>query len=271
MGDGDIDAPRMLAELDFPAGEAERGRILADYGSALDPMRRFLMTVDVARGAHPHQKFAICHLLSRSLSDLLAGGHLAAHCYLPQAYSVLRPVIDSADLIKLFARDADAAERWTTTENAHVEFSPSAVRKLIGAEKRNPLHEHFSESGSHPRFAGAQISGAMRVASDDPEDRTAMFRVGPMWPEHPSTLLTWGFAFTLAIQLAESGQHLIPIATDAHETEVAWLTVFIESVDSTTRGQALVLDLLGEDSESPMRTVHAAGRELAVARLAELS
>jgi hypothetical protein len=74
---------------------------------------------------HPQQKFGIVHLLSRSVSDLLAGGHLAAHCYVAQAYSVLRPVLDSYHLIELFASDADEATSWTTTTRAPRRFRAS--------------------------------------------------------------------------------------------------------------------------------------------------
>ena len=87
-----------------------------------------LWVIRVRRDAHPQQKFGIVHLMTRSLSDLLAGGHLAAHCYLPQAYGVLRPVLDSCDLIELFAQDAEQARLWTVTERAHIDFAPARVR-----------------------------------------------------------------------------------------------------------------------------------------------
>src|SRR4051794_26800913 len=103
----EVDAARMLAELDFPSGAEHRDAILAAFARTLDPIRQMLGVITVRRDAPPQQKFGIVHLMTRSLSDLLAGGHLAAHCYLPQAYSVLRPVLDACDLITLFAQDAE--------------------------------------------------------------------------------------------------------------------------------------------------------------------
>ena len=138
-----------------------------------------------------HLRFASVHLLARSLSDLLAGGHLASHYYLPQAHSVLRPVIDSCDLMDLFAGHPDQAEKWVTTDRPWVDFAPATVRKLLGREKLDPVHSYFSEAGSHPRFEGARISGGLVINPEDPTDQTALFQVGPIWPEHPATLLIW--------------------------------------------------------------------------------
>ena len=83
----EVDAARMLAELDWPSGAEHRDAILAEFASTLDPIRRMLGEISFRRDAHPQQKFGIVHLMTRSLSDLLAGGHLAAHCYLPPLLS----------------------------------------------------------------------------------------------------------------------------------------------------------------------------------------
>src|SRR5215218_46312 len=104
-----------------------------------------LWVIRVRRDAHSRQKFGIVHLMTRSLSDLLAGGHLAAHCYMPRAYSVLRPVLDSCDLIELFGQDPEQATLWTVTEKAYSGFAPARVRKLIGRDKLDPVHSHFPE------------------------------------------------------------------------------------------------------------------------------
>jgi hypothetical protein len=265
-----IDARRMLMELDFPAGEDDRRAILRAYADTLEPVRRVLTDVHTRLDAHTQQKFGIVHLLSRSLSDLLAGGHLASHQYLPQAYAVLRPVLDSTDLIELFAQDPEEATLWTTTERAHIDFAPAAVRTKLGRERYDEVHGHFSESGSHPRFAGAQISGGMQVDRDNPEDKTAWFRIGPMWTEHPSTLLIWPFAFNLALQLAGALQHMLPLAEDPVAAERTWLHAYLESMDAANRGTGLALDLLGERAESPLRHVYAPARESVLARIAEV-
>jgi hypothetical protein len=63
---------------------------------------------------------------------------------------VLRPVIDSCDLIDLFAEFPEQAVRWVNTDKAHIDFAPSSVRKLLGRDRFDPVHSYFSESGSHP-------------------------------------------------------------------------------------------------------------------------
>jgi hypothetical protein len=229
-----------------------------------------LSEIHVRKDAHQQQKFGIVHLITRSLSDLLAGGHLAAHCYMPQAYSVLRPVLDSCDLIELFGQDPEQATLWTVTEKAYTDFAPARVRKLIGRDKLDPVHSHFSESGSHPRFAGARLSGGMRVAADNPEDRMAMLRIGPTWPEDVGTLLIWPFTFQLAVQLASYGYYLGPLADDAKAAEIAWLHCYIAAIDSATTGTTIVLDLLGEPSDSETRTMWPEGRAAGQSRLDDL-
>ena len=271
MSENEIDTQRMLLELDFPAGIPERHTILVAYGDALEPIRRMLTGIHSRADAHPQQKFTIYHLLARSLSDLLAGGHLAAHCYLPQAYGVLRPALDSADLVELFARDPEAATKWTTTESAHRDFAPSTVRKLLGRERFDPVHGYFSEHGSHPRFAGAQISGGMRIGADNPDDKTALLRIGPMWPEHPSSLLVWGFAFNLALHVATRGQHLAPLTADEQGARLIWLREYVVCVDAVQTGISIVLDQLGEGADSPLRSNYNSAREAASALLADLS
>lgn len=254
--DDEINAERMLLELDFPAGETERRAILTTFARAIEPTRRMLVQQEIKRDANPHQKFAIMHLLTRCLSDLLAGGHLASHAYVSQAYCVLRPVIDSCDLIELFGADAEQAMKWILTEKGYADFAPGSVRKLLGRDKLDPVHSHFSESGSHPRFAGAQISGGMRVAIDDPDEKTAVFRIGPMWPEHPSTLLVWPFAFQLASRTAMCGHHLIAMAGDQKVASRIWLAAYRESLLASQEGCSLVLDQLDEPADHPLRATH---------------
>ena len=87
--DDEINVERMLLELHFPAGEAERRAILTTFGRALEPTRRMLVQQEIKRAANPHQKFAIMHLLTRCLSDLLAGGHLVSQLTYP------RPIVSS--------------------------------------------------------------------------------------------------------------------------------------------------------------------------------
>ena len=241
----ELTAQRMLLELDLPAGEDDRRAIVKAFGVALDPIRRMLIGgLETSAKADVYQRFGIVHLLARSLSDLLAGGHLASHYYLSQAYNALRPVLESCDLIDLFASEPGKAEQWATTENAHRDFRPADVRALLGKHRYDPMYGHVSEAGSHPRFLGAQMSGGFTVDPRNREDRTAMFRVGPMWPEHPATLTIWPFAFWLATATASSAVHLIPLTTDPRAAERCWAREFLECVEASKSGTALAVALL---------------------------
>ena len=97
------------------------------------------------------------------------------------------------------------------------------------------MHSYFSEAGSHPRFQGARISGGLVINPDDPTDQTALFQVGPIWPEHPWTLLIWPFIFLLAAETANCGAHLVPLVDGERTTaELFW---FVPSSTASTRAR----------------------------------
>jgi hypothetical protein len=205
-----VDIPRMLAELDFPSGL--RAPVLRNFAAAADSLSLFVEGAARRPDVPGEQAFGIFHLLTRGLSDLVAGGHLLSHCYVVQAYSVMRPALDSCDLIELFACDPSEAELWVNTDKAHIDFAPAKVRKRLGQPMHDPVHGHFSESGSHPRFAGARLSGSMKVAVDDPTERVAVMRIGPTWREDPGTLFGWLFACNALSLLAFKARHLNVVA-----------------------------------------------------------
>ena len=67
--------------------------------------------------------------------------------------------------------------------------------------------------------------------------------------------MIWPFTFQLAVQLAGYGHHLIPLADDPKEAEIVWLRCYIAAIDAAATGTTLVLDLLGEPSDSEARKV----------------
>ena len=276
MNDQGLTAVRMLIELDFPAGEDDRRQILTRFGDALDPIRRMLTEQNFRVDTDVHLRFASVHLLARSLSDLLAGGHLASHYYLPQAHSVLRPVIDSCDLMDLFAACPEQAAKWVTTDRPWVDFAPTTVRKLLGRQKLDPVHSYFSEAGSHPRFEGARISGGLAVNPQDPTDQTALFQMGPIWPEHPATLLIWPFVFLLTAETAKCGAHLVPLVDgERAAAELFWLRAFVDCINAGADGAELALTELGElpvgsPSCTEMLEPYVSMRAVAENRIAEL-
>lgn len=69
-----LSAERMFAELSGPV-DGERERILNAFLEGVDPILQVVLAPQSqARG---QRAFAIAHLITRSLSDLLAGAHLA--------------------------------------------------------------------------------------------------------------------------------------------------------------------------------------------------
>jgi hypothetical protein len=255
--DQELTAKYMLMELDYPVGEDDRREILGKFGDTLEPLRQMLLGLETRDDVDIHQRFGMVHLLTRSLSDLLAGGHLASHFYLPQANSLLRTIIDSCDLIDLFADDPAQAEKWVTTDQPHIDFSPARVRTLLGQARYNAVHGYLSEAGSHPRFLGARLSGAFTVDPEDPDQQIATFRIGPMWPEHPATLTIWHFAFWLAVCAANRAGHLVSLTEDPHAAEHMWLRLFLDCIDASEAGVALVNAILGPPPDLDTKDLYA--------------
>jgi hypothetical protein len=237
-----VDAHRMFAELNFPSGHREP--VLRNFAAATDALSLFILGARRRPKVTGEQAFGIIHLLTRGLSDLIAGAHLLSHCYVPQAYSVMRPALDACDLIELFARDPAEASLWTNTEKAHVLFTPGAVRKRLGEAAHDPVHSHFSESGSHPRLAGAQLTSRMKVAVDDPTDRIAVVRIGPTWPDDHGTLLGWLFACNTLSLLAFKARHLNVVAVEAELPD--WINTYENVLLALSEAVDYVGDELGE-------------------------
>jgi hypothetical protein len=110
----------------------------------------------------------------------------------------------------------------------------------------------------------------MRESADDPNDRTAWFVVGPMWPWHVATVSVWPFAFNLALPVAGAASHLVDRAEDRRAAERAWLQAYLDTMNAVNRGTGLALDGLGEPPDSLDREVYAPGRAAVLARLAEI-
>jgi hypothetical protein len=160
---------------------------------------------------------------------------------LSQAYNALRPIIESCDLIDLFANDPEQAKKWVTTERPHREFVPADVRELLGRDRYDPIYSFVSKAGAHPRFLGAQMSGGVVLDPDEPTNQTAMFRVGPIWPEHHATLTIWPFAFWLAVATATRAAHLIPLTPQPRAAERHGAIEFRECIDASESGTVLAI------------------------------
>lgn len=128
-----IGPAQLLAELSLPLGLESRQPIVARYAETLEPP--YDLVVGARTDPEPesgYAAFAIFNLLCSSLSDLLAGGHLIDHCYISQAYSVMRPALDACDLLELFAQDHSEAETWTHTDRRTSTSRPPTSARSSG-------------------------------------------------------------------------------------------------------------------------------------------
>jgi hypothetical protein len=102
--------------------------------------------------------------------------------------SVVRPVLESLNLIELFSQDPTAAERWAAGQWR--EFMPAKVRAALKLET-DAVYSWLSEM-SHPRFAGFQITTYVMVKPDGEGDETsrhARLYIGGLPLELPPVLL----------------------------------------------------------------------------------
>jgi hypothetical protein len=222
-----VDARRLLGELDFPHAEGRRRRVIEDLADGIDALMVLFEDPGPSKGGG-ELAFAINYLLVRSISDLVTGIHLGSHCYLQQAHTTLRSVIESVDLLDLFAEQQDLAERWINAEKPGQEFSPRAVREKLGRSEADlEIYGHFSEVGSHPRFAGANLVGGMLPGKGDERD-TALLRIGPYFPDHPRSLEVYLWAINLLGSLALRARHLELVSGKV--TKELWLQQHTEVV-----------------------------------------
>src|SRR5438105_4341189 len=85
--------------------------------------------IDGAAQLEGAAQIATTHLMCRSLADLRGGQYLASSGFPIQMYSLVRPVIESINLIELFAREPGRATEWAAGN--HQEFMPAKVRKRL--------------------------------------------------------------------------------------------------------------------------------------------
>jgi hypothetical protein len=174
-------------------------------------------------------------LAARSVSDLMASAHLASHGYLQQAYGAMRPVHENCDLMELFARKPAEAGLWVASEMPGKDYRPGKVRERLGSHSADENeYGHFSEMGSHPRFAGSRLTGVMRVSQEDPKDRRLMLRIGSFYRGHPSNVYVYLWLFQMVVRLGHKLRHLGTVSEKA--TRDIWSTAYLDSVKAVKRG-----------------------------------
>lgn len=120
-------------------------------------------------------EFGILHLVTRALTDVRWAQRAASEGYPIQAYSLLRPAWEAAQLCDLFATKPELADEWAAGE--YRLFTPARVREALGIEDRDHFYSFMSER-SHPRFAGLQMTIFQRVErGEEGEPRRALLHL----------------------------------------------------------------------------------------------
>jgi hypothetical protein len=243
----------LMAELDYPVARGRRAEILVAVVDALQPLYALIIEAGGAHRGEGERTFAMFHLATRSVSDLVASAHLASHAYLQQAYGTMRPVHENCDLMELFAREPGEAAIWINGDQPGKDYRPGKVRERLASDPVDAReYGYLSEMGSHPRFAGSRLTGLMRVAHDDPKNRRVVLRVGPFYPAHPATVYVYLYLFQMVIRLGLKLRHLTKVTE--RMTREQWVTAYLESATAVARGckacRAELIDMgVGEETE----------------------
>lgn len=104
-------------------------------------------------------------LLHMCVNELLVTLHLTQHHYITQAYSHIRTTFENLDKVELFRRKPEWAEVWCGDDEKRIkrELLPSAVRKKLGRNSRDPVYELFSKLGPHGTFHALKTQSSKGV------------------------------------------------------------------------------------------------------------
>ncbi len=216
------------------------------FNAAADLVERYM--IDGATNGEGAAVFATWHLMTRSLVDLRAGQFLVTEGRPIQMASVVRPVLESLNLIELFAREPDAAQSWA--DGNYREFVPWKVRERLGIDE-DPQYSYLSEI-SHPRFAGLQLT-AFRIEREGAERPTAHLYLGGLPMEIPWVLLATMAPANVLGMLSLALEHL----TVKEEVARTWPRVARRVVEEIIPGYEGVIAALahhevGQDTSAAM-------------------
>jgi hypothetical protein len=245
------------------------GKMENCFRDASDYVERFLTDgVGQTSGA---AAMATLHLAARTLADLRSGQFLVSSGLVIQMASVVRPALESLNLIELFEQEPEAAERWAAGEWR--EFMPAKVRERLG-EKDDPVYSWLSEV-SHPRFAGFQITTYRIVRADaeaeaDEENHEASLYIGGLPLELPPVMIAVRMQGHVLCQLGLA----LRFCHVKEEVAWTWPTVARQIVETLVPGYEAITTALrergdAEEIEMAERMLEAIYAVLETAREAE--
>ena len=189
------EAKKLLYELDFPSG---LGSEMTREGDAifLKHLQKLLDLLKILNGRYSSRAFsAIFLLLARCISDLVAAFHLGKHGYSIQCYTLLRPILETLNLIELFFQFPDLGDTWIQCRGEdRKEFKPSEVRKKLGKERYDPIYSELCKMGSHP--TSRIIDDISSIVGTDSNVPQIQVFIGPSSHEH-----TIRFSYSLSLLL----------------------------------------------------------------------
>ena len=159
----------------------------------------------IEAGLHGIPSFANVSLFLTSINELLCAFHLAQRNYASQAYTHIRSVLESINLIELICLEDKYAALWISNDERKKrrELSPAAVRKKLGQDKS--AYSLLSELGAHPTFGYVQTQSAQkRKIVTDERPQITFWMGGTKWVPH----IIWANSaciFVLNIAIAHLG------------------------------------------------------------------
>jgi hypothetical protein len=172
--------------------------------------------IDGEAGMSGAAPIAIIHLICRSIADLRSAQYLASSGFTVQMYSLVRPVIESINLVDLFVQEPTAADEWMAGE--HWKIKPAVERTKLGLGD-DDLYS-WACAHSHPRFAGMQLT-TYTVTNNATGKTTVQPFIGGLPLEFPSVLMATTFPGNILCLLSQSLAH----ATVKEEVAKTWPTV----------------------------------------------
>ena len=210
------------------------GKMENSFRDASDHVERYL--IDGATTLIGPAQIATTHLICRSMADLRAGQYLVCEGFPLQMSSLVRPAIESINLVELFAREPEMAASWA--EGNHPEFTPAKVRERLDLSE-DSLYS-WAAAHSHPRFAGFQLT--TYLVTDEQGRETMRPCLGGLPLELPQVLLATTMPGTILCELAGALGH----CTVKEEVAYAWPTVARSVGETVLPGFEAVYEALRE-------------------------
>jgi hypothetical protein len=118
------------------------------------------------------------------INELICAFYMAQRGYASQAYTHVRTVLESLNLVELINLDEKYADLWTSNDekNKMNKLSPKAVRKKLGRDKS--AYSFFSEHGAHPTMGYVNTYTAKRNKNEDDRPEITFWLGGTKWAPH---------------------------------------------------------------------------------------